>query len=82
VPQGHLPGFWLMASQLHSGPQAQTYFAVVLKGLGFSQPSANSKTLPFSTFTTLAFTISLPQAHLPGLLAMVLQGHSGPQLQA
>ena len=53
VPQGHLPGFWLMVSQAHLGPQLQTNLATVLKVLGFSQPSAFSITLPFSTAVTL-----------------------------
>jgi hypothetical protein len=38
---------------------------MVLKDLSFCHPSALKSALPFSTFTTLAFTMSLPQVHLP-----------------
>jgi hypothetical protein len=81
-PQGHLPGFWLMASHLQSGPQAQAYLPVVLNERAFFHESAFNITRPFSTFITFAFTISLPQVHLPGVLAMVWHGQSAPQLQA
>ena len=73
VPQVHLPGFWLIVPHLHSGEQLQAYFPMVLKDLSFCHPSALKSAFPFSTFTTLAFTISLPQVHLSEYLMHVFK---------
>jgi hypothetical protein len=59
LPQEQLPGFWLMVSHLHSGPQAHAYFPVLMKGL----PLDATVIFPFSTFVTFVFTKSLPHEH-------------------
>jgi hypothetical protein len=81
-PQVHLPEFWLIVPHLHSGKQLQTHFPMVLKDLSFCHPSALKSAFPFSTFTTFAFTMSLPQGLLPGFMEIVLQAHFSPQLQS
>jgi len=75
LPQVQLPGFWLMVSHLHSGPQSQTYFATLANGFFLD----STVIFPFSTFVTFVFTRSLSHVHLPGFLDIVSHGQPSPQ---
>ena len=76
------PISWDEALETIAGKIKETIERDGEKALSFAHPEACRYALPSSTLVTLAFTISLPQVHLPAFLDMVSQGHFSPQLQA